>query len=116
MRILNRNVGRSAKQCLHGAAFALGGVGLAVACAFWAFAQAADTDFKPVRVVPPFPPITEFPVKPVREVRDAINPSERVIGVTVGKESRAYPLNMLTGPKREIVNDKLGDQAIAATW
>lgn len=73
-------------------------------------------DFKPVRVVQAFPPITEFPVKPVREAHDSLNPSELVLGVTVGKESRAYPINMLTGPVREILNDKLGGQAIAATW
>lgn len=90
--------------------------GLTFACAVCVFAQAADADFKPVRVVRPFPPITEFPVKPVREARDALNPTELVIGVTVGKESRAYPINMLTGPQREILNDKLGDKAIAATW
>ena len=42
--------------------------------------------------------------------------SELVLGVTVGKESRAYPINMLTGPSREILNDTLGGQAIAATW
>jgi hypothetical protein len=116
MNILNRIVARNGKRCLLGSTLALGGMSLAVACAFWAFAQAADTDFKPVRVVRPFPPITEFPVKPVREVRDALNPSELVLGVTVGKESRAYPINMLTGPEREILNDKVGGKAIAATW
>ena len=39
-----------------------------------------------------------------------------VLGVTVGEESRAYPINMLTGPSREILNDALGGRAIAATW
>jgi hypothetical protein len=73
-------------------------------------------DFRPTKVLNPLPPITEFPVKQVREVGDGLNPSELVIGVTVGKESRAYPVNMLTGPKREILNDTLGGKAIAATW
>lgn len=73
-------------------------------------------EFKPVRVVPPFKPITEFPVKSVAEAKDALNPSELVLGVTVGKESRAYPINMLVGPQREILNDNLGGKAIAATW
>jgi hypothetical protein len=31
-------------------------------------------------------------------------------------ESRADPINMLTGPQREIINDRLGGRAIAATW
>jgi hypothetical protein len=69
-----------------------------------------------VRVVPPFRPITEFPVKAVRDVGDALNPSELVLGVVVGNEARAYPINMLTGPQREILNDTLGGRAIAATW
>jgi hypothetical protein len=75
-----------------------------------------EADFRPVRVVERFAPITEFPVKPVREADDALEPSELVIGVTAGKEARAYPVNMLTGPSREILNDTLGGKAIAATW
>jgi hypothetical protein len=39
-----------------------------------------------------------------------------VLGVTIGKASRAYPINMLTNPTREIINDKLGGKNIAATW
>jgi hypothetical protein len=36
--------------------------------------------------------------------------------VMINGESRAYPINMLTGPSREILNDRLGGTAIAATW
>lgn len=79
-------------------------------------AQVKEEDFRPQRVLGPIPPITKFPTKTVREVKDELNPSELVIGVTVGKESRAYPINMLTGPRREILNDTLGGKAIAATW
>jgi hypothetical protein len=39
---------------------------------------------------------------------------ERVLGVTDGQESRAYPLRILDA--REIVNDRIGGRAIAATW
>lgn len=66
--------------------------------------------------MPPRGPITQFPIKPVRDVGDAVNPSELVLGVTVGDEARAYPINMLTGPDREILNDALGGKPIAATW
>ena len=31
-------------------------------------------------------------------------------------QARAYPINMLTGPSREIINDVLGGVPIAATW
>jgi hypothetical protein len=79
-------------------------------------AQDKDQDFNPTRVLKPQPPITKLPLKSVAEAGKALNPSELVIGVTVGKESRAYPVNMLTGPQREIFNDTLGDKAIAVTW
>ena len=39
-----------------------------------------------------------------------------VLGVTINGESRAYPLNQLIGPEREVFNDFLGGQAIMATW
>lgn len=79
-------------------------------------AQGKEADFRPQKLLDPLPPITKFPTKTVREAKDEINPTELVIGVTVGKESRSYPINMLTGPRREILNDELGGKAIAATW
>ena len=45
-----------------------------------------------------------------------VKDEELVLGVVVKGEARAYPINMLTSPRREIINDKLGGQAIAATW
>ncbi len=94
----------------------LSGALLLAFCGLRLAAQDTDPDFQARRAVERFPPITEFPVKRVREAQDALNPSELVIGVTVGKEARAYPVNMLTGPQREILNDTLGGKAIAATW
>jgi hypothetical protein len=79
-------------------------------------APQASPPFEPVQVVEARPVITEFPVQPVQDVGESLNPSELVLGVTVGKQSRAYPINMLTGPSREILNDTLGGQPIAATW
>jgi hypothetical protein len=76
-----------------------------------------DADFEPLVVLPSrMPAITKFPVKSVQAARAALNPNELVLGVTVGNASRAYPINMLTGPSREILNDTLGGRAIAATW
>ena len=77
---------------------------------------ARDPDYHPRRVIPSQPPITEFATKSVSEVGDALGASELVLGVSIGDQSRAYPINMLTGPRREIINDELGGQAIAATW
>jgi hypothetical protein len=45
-----------------------------------------------------------------------VNDADLVLGVVVGDAARAYPINMLTGPSREIINDTLGGRAIAATW
>ncbi len=75
-----------------------------------------DGDFRAIQVVPPLPALTKFPRKPVREADSELNPSELVLGVEVGGEARAYPINMLTGPDREILNDTLGGRPIAATW
>ena len=74
------------------------------------------TDFNPVRLMDPLEPIVDRPVIAGREVTDQVFPEEIVLGVVIEGEARAYPLNMLTGPDREIINDHLGGRAIAATW
>ena len=45
-----------------------------------------------------------------------LQPTDRIGGVELHREARAYPINMLTNPTREIINDKLGGRSIAATW
>ena len=62
-------------------------------------------------------PVIENPI--TTEVVDASNfifDDELVLGVVIDGEARAYPINMLTGPTREIINDELSDVVIAATW
>ena len=65
--------------------------------------------------------------RPMRAIKDApfiagkvvtnqVTDNELVLGVVVEGEARAYPINQLTGPSREIINDTLGNRAIAATW
>lgn len=73
------------------------------------------TDFNPVRLMDPLEPIVDQPVIAGREVTDQVFPEEIVLGVVIEGQARAYPLNMLTGPDREIINDQLGGRAIAAT-
>jgi len=73
-------------------------------------------EFRPQRVLAPQPPIKDFPVVSAKEAAGQLSEAELVLGVTVGGQSRAYPINMLTGPRREILNDTLGGHAIAATW
>jgi hypothetical protein len=66
--------------------------------------------------VPPFPAIVDAPFILGSDVEDEVTAKELVLGVVVNGEARAYPINMLTGPQREIINDRLGGRAIAATW
>ena len=73
-------------------------------------------EFQPRRVVKPFPTIEAAAAISGAKVKDEVRPNELVLGVTVNGESRAYPINQLTRPTREIINDRLGGSAIAATW
>ncbi len=43
-----------------------------------------------------------------------MEPSTRVLGVSINGESRAYPIPFMSG--HEIVNDAVGGRLIAATW
>ncbi len=73
-------------------------------------------EFEPIQVVRSYPPIERAPFLPAAKVRHEVTDDELVLGVVIGGEARAYPINMLTGPSREIINDRLGGRAIAATW
>jgi hypothetical protein len=74
-------------------------------------------DFAPVRYTDRLQPVSGVPTVPVREARESLNPAELVLGVTVGDDSRAYPVNLLNDrPGHKILNDTLGGAPIAATW
>ncbi len=62
------------------------------------------------------PPIIDAPIVAAEEIGDAVTDNELVLGVVINGAARAYPINMLTGPTREIINDELGGQSIAASW
>ena len=81
------------------------------------FGKMSIEEFNPRIAVPvSLPAIVEPESVDVVEATRLLSESELVLGVVVGGEPRAYPINMLNGPRREIINDKLGGQAIAATW
>ncbi len=48
------------------------------------------------------------------EAVSQMQPSERVLGVSIDGDHRAYPLNLLS--RHEIVNDTVGGVPIAVTW
>lgn len=72
--------------------------------------------FYPREAVPRPPIVKEFERLTVAEANGRVDGTELVLAVSIGDEARAYPLNMLNGPSREVINDELGGTAIAATW
>ena len=43
-----------------------------------------------------------------------MDPEERVIGLSINGDYRAYPLKLLS--RHEMVNDTVGDTPVAVTW
>lgn len=76
----------------------------------------AEDKFKPIKLVRPFPAIINPKNISADQAKKEIRAKELVIGVTVKGESRAYPINMMSRPTREIVTDTLGGKRIAVTW
>lgn len=72
--------------------------------------------FFPVEVVPRPPTVTGWQIVSVKQAIGLVDADELVLAVEINGEARAYPLNMMTGPEREVFNDTLGGRAIAATW
>jgi hypothetical protein len=83
-----------------------------------AVAQGQDEpayNYAPRKVLPvPLRAITDPKIVHANEAE--ISDNELVIGVEIDGQARAYPINQLTGPSREIINDELAGTAIAATW
>lgn len=74
-------------------------------------------DFNPRVVIKrAFPAITDPATVSAKQANETLHDAELVLGVIIGDKARAYPINMLTGPRREIINDKLGQTDLAATW
>ena len=64
----------------------------------------------------PLKTIVDAPFIKAEQVEDQVADNELVLGLVINGKARAYPINMLTGPRREIINDTLGKREIAATW
>jgi len=72
--------------------------------------------FSPIQVVPRPPLGSGFETLNAADVKEQIDEDELVLAVEINGEARAWPLNVMTGPEREVFNDTLGGKAIAATW
>ena len=75
-----------------------------------------EREFNPRQVVGAVRAITDARISKPSDAANKVNDSDLVIGVIVAGAARAYPINMLTNPIREIINDRLGGRSIAATW
>lgn len=66
----------------------------------------------------PFPAITteDLQVLDFDEADSQIDDRELVIGIEKDGQAMAYPVNILTGPRREILNTELGETPVAVTW
>jgi hypothetical protein len=63
---------------------------------------------------PGFPPKSGLAAVPAAQA--ALHDGDLVLGVVVGGEPRAYPVNLMWEPQNEALNDTLGGAAIAVTW
>jgi len=78
--------------------------------------QTSEREFQPKKLMTPRKAIVDAPFITADQVKDQVDDSELVLGVVVEGQPRAYPINMLTGPAREIINDRIGETNFAATW
>jgi len=72
--------------------------------------------FFPTEAVPRPSVVRDFKIVSADQVGDRIRDEELVLALEIAGQARAYPLNVMTGPSREVFNDELGGRAIAATW
>ncbi len=72
--------------------------------------------FYPIEVVDRQPVVEGFRLINADDLQNTPRDDELVLAVRIGDEARAWPLNVMTGPAREIFNDQLGGRSIAATW
>ena len=76
----------------------------------------ADLALRIVSLLPKdaIPAILEPRFVSAQSAGDEINDIEKIIGVSINGEARAYPIDILS--RHEIVNDVVGGESIAVTW
>ncbi len=75
-----------------------------------------ERSYKIVTVLPrdAIPAITNPQFVTQSEAVQWMKADEQVIGLSIGNETKAYPINMLS--RHEIVNDVVGGKPLAITW
>ncbi len=79
--------------------------------------EISSEEFRPeVIVTKELPALKNIAARPIADANMILRDEELVLGVEIEGRARAYPINMLSGPTREIINDELNGVSIAATW
>lgn len=63
-----------------------------------------------------FLPMRGAPYADADAVRDRVRDQDLVIGLVVEGQAFAYPINMLGGPQREIVNEEFAGVPFCVNW
>jgi hypothetical protein len=78
--------------------------------------NAITIDKRRRKLFEPFAPVAGFPIVPANAEHLEIHDEDFVIGVELTGEARAYPINMMGEPERELLNDSLAGRPIAVTF
>jgi Protein of unknown function (DUF3179) len=63
-----------------------------------------------------FLPITDAKYATADKVSERVADTDLVIGLVVGGKAVAYPINMLGGPQREIINEEYAGVRFCVNW
>lgn len=78
--------------------------------------KADPNGFAPVPAADEQQAMTKFKIDSRNDADKWVEDDELVVGVVINGKPRAYVVNTMTGPTREIFNDTLAGIPIAATW
>lgn len=76
----------------------------------------ATAPFGPVRLLDPFPPVSEVVATSASVAVGRVDDDESVIGLAVDGQARAYPVQMVNAINREIVNDTIAGCPVLVAW
>lgn len=60
--------------------------------------------------------IRKAPYCSAKDAAKRVHDDDIVIGIRVGKQAVAYPIHMLGGPSREIINEEIAGVPFAVNW
>lgn len=76
-----------------------------------------EDEFAPMVIVTKqLPALKNLAAQSASDADLILREDELVLGIEINGRARAYPINMLTGSTRQIINDELDGVSISATW